>query len=54
MHTKFGSHNGSLYQSMRHSENTKIKLITTMKKRKLAIDLLANPTNQPARVKENH
>ena len=27
-HKKFGLHNGSLNQSMRHSENTKIKLIT--------------------------
>ena len=32
---KFGSHNGSLTQSMHRSENTKIKLITMLKQRRV-------------------
>ena len=35
----FGSHNGFLAQSMHHSENTKINLITMIKQRRV---LLAN------------
>ena len=42
IYKKFGSHNGSLTLSMHHSENTKIKLITIIKQRRV---LLANPTN---------
>ena len=38
----FKIHNGSLTQSMHHNDNTKIKLITMMKQRRV---LLANPTN---------
>ena len=38
---KFGPHNGSITQSMPHSENTKIKLIIMMEQRRV---LLANPT----------
>ena len=35
MHKKFGSHNGSRTQSIHHSENTKFKLITMMKQRRV-------------------
>ena len=34
---KFGSHNGSLTLSMHDSEDTKIKLITIMKQRKVLL-----------------
>ena len=42
LHKKFGSHYGSLTQSMHKSENREIKLITIIKQRRV---LLANPTN---------
>ena len=35
IHKTFGSHNGPLTQSMHHSENTKIKLITMIKQRRV-------------------
>ena len=45
MHKNFGSYNGSLTQSMHHTENTNIILITMMKQ-------ILHPLR--ARVKENH
>ena len=37
MHKKFGSHNVFLTQSMHHSEDTKIRLITMMKQSKVTL-----------------
>ena len=41
IYKKFGSHNGSLTQYRHHCKNTKIKLITMIKQRRVR---LANPT----------
>ena len=40
IHKRFGSNNGPLTQSVHHRENTKIKLITVTKQRRV---LVANP-----------